>query len=196
MRKRAAELRRLVDLGGDPLQDLEDRRSSPSVVELAARFEQEELGSRAPRTADDYRALLRKHIIPAIGASKVASVTRDDIATMHAAITATGAKRRANAALAVASVLFAAAVRWRLRLDNPCRDAVKRHPEPHRERQLSPPELERLMATLSRWRPKRCDSVDLIRLLLLCGSRRSETAMMRWSDVVGSRHLVQAAGND
>ena len=50
MRKRAAELRRLVDLGGDPLQDLEDRRAAPSVSELAWRFEQEEL-AMAERSA-------------------------------------------------------------------------------------------------------------------------------------------------
>ena len=55
---------------------------------------------RAERTVDDYSALLRKHVLPALGQLRVQDVTRDHIAKMHAAITATGAKRRANAALA------------------------------------------------------------------------------------------------
>src|SRR5262249_21953593 len=41
-RERAAEWRRIVDTGGDPLGQLEDRRASPTVAELVARFEEED----------------------------------------------------------------------------------------------------------------------------------------------------------
>src|SRR6516165_8352513 len=45
-RKRAADLRRIVDAGGDPLGEREEQRAAPTVAELAARFEMEALPSR------------------------------------------------------------------------------------------------------------------------------------------------------
>src|SRR5438067_98678 len=57
MRKRAAELRREVDAGGDPQGDKEEMRASPNMADLWSRFEQEELSSRAPGTQVNYRAI-------------------------------------------------------------------------------------------------------------------------------------------
>ena len=45
-RKRAAELRRDVDAGGDPLADRETKRQEPIVSELWQRFEAESLPNR------------------------------------------------------------------------------------------------------------------------------------------------------
>src|ERR1700693_5215974 len=45
-RERAAELRRIVDAGGDPLGVLEQRRAAPTVAGLAARFVGGGLASR------------------------------------------------------------------------------------------------------------------------------------------------------
>src|SRR4030095_15072681 len=70
-RKRAAELRRIVNQGGDPLSHLAIARAEPTVSERAERFYEEALPSRAPRTAYEYRAMLDKHVLPAIGRLKV-----------------------------------------------------------------------------------------------------------------------------
>ena len=48
--KRARELRREIEDGGDPLGDREERRAAPTVAELVERFIKESLPSRAPRT--------------------------------------------------------------------------------------------------------------------------------------------------
>src|SRR5262249_33781900 len=42
-RKHAAEMRRIVDKGGDPLGELEERRTAPTVADLWKRFEADEL---------------------------------------------------------------------------------------------------------------------------------------------------------
>jgi integrase len=196
-RKRAAELRRVIDGGGDPLGDWQDKRAAPTVKELAARFVKEALpyqvkgGERAPRTQADYRDLLDRFIVPALGGIKVAAVTTDNVLKLHRQITAAGKKRRANAMRVVARLLFDAAIKWKMRDkgDNPVVE-VPRNPEPGRERFLSDPEIDRLMAALEAWRigderdsverlTGKRDSADMITLLLLTGARRGEVVGMR-----------------
>ena len=183
-RKEAAKLRRYIDTGGDPLGDEEQRRAEPAVTELVARFIAEALPSRAPRTQDEYRVMLERYLLPAIGKHKVAAVERRDIEKLHSRITATGKKRRANAVLTIAHVLFEQAIAWKMRGEhtNPAA-RIKRNAEHHRERYLTGEELDRLIATLDRWQAKEPDSVDMIRLLLLTGARRGEAVGMLWSDV-------------
>jgi integrase len=182
-RERAAELRREIDAGGDPLRRLEDRRAEPTVAELVKQFEDEALINRAPRTGAEYKAMLQRYVVPAIGAKKVSAVTGADIERLHRRISADGKKRRADAVATVASIVFTQAVKWKLIGENPCRGAVKRNSPPGRERFLKSEELNRLLATLERWRERRPDSVDALLLLLLTGSRRGEVLSMRWTDV-------------
>src|SRR5262249_46322718 len=118
-RKRAAELRREVDAGGDPLADRDAKRQERTVDELAQRFIDEALPSRSKGTADNYKAMLRDWILPALGKRKVAAVDRDDIEALHRKITSAGKPRQANAVKSLCSVLFNQAITWRMRSDNP-----------------------------------------------------------------------------
>jgi hypothetical protein len=97
--ERGHELRRVVDSGGDPLGDLESKRAEPTVAELIERFLEEALPSRAPRTQIEYKSMLQRRVLPALGRLKVAVVTRDDIERLHRKITAEGKLRRANSVL-------------------------------------------------------------------------------------------------
>jgi integrase len=182
IRRRAAELRREIDSGGDPLGDVDERRAAPTVADLFGRFETEALSDRAPSTQAEYRALARDWILPALGKLKVASVERDDIEKLHRKITAEGKPRRANAVKSLCSTLFNQAIIWKMRDDNPVR-LVKGNPEHGRERFLSGEELDRLMAVLEQYRERRPDSVDAITLAALTGSRRGEILGMRWLDL-------------
>jgi integrase len=181
-RVKAAELRRIVDDGGDPLGQREERRAAPTVAELVERFVAEELPKRAPRTAVEYQVMLDQHAVPVLGRRKVSAVTREDVERLHRAITLAGKQRRANAVVAVVRIVFSAAVRWKLRPDNPA-SGIAKNPEHHRERYLNADELDRLMLTLERCPARRPDSCDAIRLLLLTGSRRGEVLGMCWADL-------------
>jgi integrase len=181
-RERAAELRREIDAGGDPLGQREEKRAAPTVSELAERFITEALPSRAARTQVEYRSMLRNQILPALGRMKVAAVARDDIEKLCRRITASGKPRRANATKSLCSILFNQAIIWRLMVDNPAQ-GVKSNPEHGRERYLSDEEIDRLMTVLDRWQARRPDAVDAIRLALLAGARRGEIMSMRWADV-------------
>jgi integrase len=184
-RERAAELRREIDAGGDPLQRLEDKRGAPTVAELVKQFEREALPSRAERTAAEYKAMLDRYIIPAIGSLKVTAVTGANIERLHREISADGKARRADAVVTVASILFGQAVTWKMCAENPCRGAVTRNSPPGRQRFLKSLELDRLLVTLERWRSRRPDSVDALLLLLLTGARRGEVLSMRWVPDIG-----------
>ena len=118
-REEARRLRQLIDRGGDPLADLEKQRTAPTVADLIKRFEEEHLPRKRPQTVNGYRGMLRKYIGPHFGAhTKVADVGFEDI-ELHRKITKSGSPYAANRTIAVLSKMFALAVRWKMRTDNP-----------------------------------------------------------------------------
>jgi integrase len=178
-RAEAAELRRQIDQGSDPLGDLRDERNAETVAELAERFLTEHGSRLRPKTLLDYRRMIARHVLPALGRHKVKGVTFTDIDRLHRRISET-APYQANRVAAVLSIMFALAVRWHMRADNPVRD-IARNKEHGRERYLSDAELARLLAALDAYRDQR--TAAIFRLLLLTGSRRGEVLTMRWEDI-------------
>src|SRR5262249_6397513 len=176
-REEAKRLRRVVDAGGDPLGALQETRSAPTVADLFARFEQEHLPRKRLRTQRSYRNTIRRDVLPALGSIKVAAVTYDDIDKLHRDISKR-APVQANRALMYSSKMFALAIKWRMRADNPCK-GVERNHEEKRRRYLVADELQRLLAALERH--SKYQGADAIRLLLLCGARKSELLSAKWS---------------
>ena len=134
-RARAAELSRIVDVGGDPQGDTEALRGAPTVRDLAERFEREHLPTLRPSSRKDYGRHLRDDILPTLGSRKVAAVTSSDIDSLHRKITER-APKQANRAVATLSKMLSLAIRWRMRSDNPCR-GLRFNPEEKRAVYLS-----------------------------------------------------------
>jgi integrase len=177
-RNEARRLRRLIDQGRDPLAEEKAERDAPTVADLAKRYETEHLPGKRPRGAHEDRAMLRDHILPAIGKLKVSDVAQADIRKMHRGITKTGKPVRANRVLACARAMFnMSAAEWNMRADNPCK-GVKPNPEDARERFLSPAEIARLSTALDN-HPER-NTVALVRFLMLTGARYTEAATATW----------------
>ena len=110
-----------VAAGRDPANTRDGDKSAPSVADLAARFMQEHVeAKRKPRTAQEYRRLLDKNILPALGTRRILDVTRSDIARFHHSLNET--PYQANRALALLSKLFNWAESHGYRPDesNPC----------------------------------------------------------------------------
>jgi integrase len=177
-RARAREMRRLIDVGADPMADRHAERQAPTVNDLCDKFEAEHLPRRRPATQNDYRSIIRLHIRPQLGGKAVAAVEHGDTVTLHNRIMTT-APYRANRTIAVLSKMFALAVTtWKMRPDNPV-IGVERAPEQKRERYLSPAEIARLGDALALHPEK--GSANAIRLLLLTGARRGEVLSATWS---------------
>jgi integrase len=177
-RERAKELKRLVDLGEDPMATRDQARGAPTVRDLAERYKAEHGPRKRPRSLAEDVTLLEQHIVPRLGRMRVDAVRRVDVETLHRAISKE-TPTRANRVLALLSTMFALALRWELCAINPCR-GVEKNREHRRERYLTADELGRLMAALAEHPHQR--SADAIRLLLLTGSRRNEVLGAQWAE--------------
>jgi integrase len=175
-RKRAQELRRLVDAGRDPLGEREAEREAPTVADLAARYLVEISTMKRPGSQVEDKALVGL-VAAGIGRMKLADVRRTDIERLHRKVTIERGSVRANRMLTAAGALFARGIAWELMETNPAR-GIPKNPEQPRERFLSPPELQRLMAALAAREGQ--PGANAIRLLLLTGARRGEVLSGRW----------------
>ena len=183
------EARRLlgeVVAGRDPADARDSGKTAPTVADLAGRFMREHVeAKRKPRTAREYRRLLDKAVLPALGKRRIIDVVRSDIARLHHAMSET--PYQANRVLALLSKLFNWAELHGYRPDgsNPCRH-VERYREHKRERFLSQAELARLGETLAAGVREGAETrfiIAAIRLLLFTGARLGEILGLRWEYV-------------
>ena len=111
-RAHAADLKRRVDRGEDPLAEIAADRAAKTVADLAARFRDEHLPKKRPATRRAYEALIENDILPALKAVKVADVSFSDIDGLHRKMTKRGSPYQANRAVAVLSKMFSLAEKW------------------------------------------------------------------------------------
>lgn len=197
-RERAKLLRREIDAGGDPVAERTERREAPRVADLIDRFISEHLPRLAPRNASDQTSMLRKLVEPEWKNRLVEEITPADVEKLLSKI-AEGRARpakekpktrrrkalaapkptpiRANRCGEVLRKMFALAVKWKMREDNPATGFRKRL-ETERERFLSPAEIERLAAALGAAEDQR--AATIIRLCLLTGARLGEVRCARF----------------
>jgi integrase len=121
--------------------------------------------------------MIKIYVLPELGRVKVTDVHHAEIAALHRKITKAGKATRANAVRRLLSKIFALAILWHLRTDNPCR-GVKANIETPRDRYLSAEEIERLIRVISELEDR--ESADVIMLALLTGARRDELVKASW----------------
>lgn len=211
-RARATQVLASATRGEDPGRDRSARKAAPTVAELAPDYLASVRARRRPRTADQYERQLEAYLLPELGSTKVADVTRAQISRLHLRLRET--PYQANRVLAMCSAFFTWAIRHGYRPDqaNPCR-LVERFPEEGRERFLSLEEYRRLGAALkvaeTEGLPLEGDALEnarkygfaertlpnpmavaAIRLLLFTGCRFSEIVTLRWKDVDEERRIL------
>jgi len=208
-RKHALRVFDAVRNGKDPVAERRAYIDAPIINDLLDRYIAEHVEKRnRPRTGEEIKRLIERHIRPELGRHKVAAVTRQDMAKLHRDLGDT--PRQANFVLAVCSKAFSLAEAWAMRPEgtNPC-TKVERYEENARERFLSADELARLGATLRQaateglpWnvnakkatakhlpRPENRRtlyprvSTAAVELLLFTGCRLSEVLNLRWEQV-------------
>jgi integrase len=192
-RKRAHRMLVQVFDGEDPVQEKRHYRASPTLADLAERYmEEHAIPKKRPSSVKSDERLLRLHILPRLGRTKVADLDRRDVFALHHGMRKTPAQ--ANRALALLSKMLNLAEQWGDRPDhtNPTRhvDRFREHPK---ERFLSGSELERLGAALREAEEAGSEhpsAILAIRLLALTGARRNEILCLRWREVDFERALI------
>jgi integrase len=179
-REEARKLKRLIDQGGDPLAEIQAERGAPTVDDLIARFIEEHVSRKRPHTQAGYRGILERHIRPALGRMKVAEVTWADADALHRKVTRAGQKTQANRVAAIGGKMFALAIKWRMRTDNPFQ-GVERNAEHGRRRYLTSDERKCLLAALAEHHDH--EAVEILQLILLTGARGGEVLALRWDQL-------------
>jgi integrase len=175
-----------VSRGIDPVEERDAKRNAITVKELAGRFEFEHIFLRVKEsTGREYRYAVNAYILPAIGAKKVAEVTRADVAALH--LKMKDKPTQANRTLEVVSKMFNLAEEWGYREPNTNpRRGIKKYPETKRERFLSEAEIKRISEVLADMEAERIEMPSAIaaaRLLMLTGCRLGEIMTLQWKFV-------------
>ena len=188
-------------------------RSGPRVRDLASKYLLDYAARhKRPASVDADRRNIENHLLPILGEKLVTEMSRADIEALKLAVcdgaTARCLKGRprgrrivrggpvvANRVVALASKMFACAEAWGMREGNPARGITKFR-EHRRDRFLSAPEIQRLLAALDEAEEKQAESLYAIagiRLLIFTGCRRSEITNLSWRDVDLDRQLLRLA---
>ena len=184
-RSEARKLLATADLGRDPAQERKEAREvkpdvNPTFAEFAERWLTEVVERRnRPGTVKHRRLMLKNHVLPNLGAKRLTEIGRKDIEDMHHAVSARYPVA-ANRAVSLVSAVLSTAQRWGL-LERNAAFSAHRNTEEGRERYLTPEEIGRLTAALDESPAQ--DSADVVRLLMLTGSRFGEVAAMRWEQL-------------
>lgn len=197
-REKARAAYRLVRAGKDPREERERerrraqeeerdfeiaRREAITVEKLVARYLSTVEHDRSKKTIGEYRRILNTYVKgTGFGGLAVKDARRTDVHEFLEAV----AKRGPVMAINVHKLLSAAfewgIIRLEVRLDNPAsrmrpRDERKLSPE---ERTLTRGELIKVWTLSERAGELPC---AYVRLMLLCATRRTETAFADWSDI-------------
>jgi integrase len=194
-RLEAGDLKKKIDVGQDPMAEVDADRASKTVADLCDRFIEEYLpdtieGVKPPKAGSttklrlstqlDYASLIRREIRPAFKHVAIADLSFSDVDGLHRKITKRGATYLANRTVAVLSKMLNLAVKWEWRTDNPAR-GIERNQEEKRHRYLSTAELARLTKALSELEDQQ--AANIFRLLLLTGARRGEVQAAKWGQL-------------
>lgn len=196
-RRMARDVWAAVRAGGDPSAERKTRKEAPTLEDLAERYMKDH-GSRK-RSGFNDEALWRLHILPKLGRTRVAQLTREQVRRFHAEHPRPVTANRALEVLGKAMDL-AIEYGWREAASNPCR-GVKANPESKRERYLQPDELKRLKTALQEWEwggpsSLRWRFAQLVRLLLLTGARLRNVMEARWEWVDWDRGCLVVPPSD
>jgi integrase len=226
-RSEAQRLLASVKLGADPGAERHRRRDMPTFGELAEEMlaAAAKLAAARPREAPlrsgsirNYRSLLKRHVRPAIGSSKLDGVTTANVQLLHRRL---GVEKplTANRCLEFVGSVFKEAARLGIVPPgtNPAR-GVSAYRENRRERFLTIEELSRLGAAIregetvgipwspdptkqTKYIPKKDQRTKLdpfaaaaLRLLIFTGARLREILHAKWAEIDVERGILTVFG--
>ena len=186
-RRRAARIIARIKMWEEPAPPPAAARAEPTVADLAERYLEEQVAVHCkPGTLELYRAVVYRHLLPALGKIPLADLGREQVSSLHHRLRET--PYAANRAIEVLGRIVGMAEDRGLRLpgENPCR-SIDRYKQHRHERFLSEDEYRRLGKALDEADGgaggASSAAVAALRLLALTGCRRSEILTLRWEHV-------------
>ena len=182
-RKRAAELRRVVDEGGDPAQAKADKREADTFAELVADWlALHGERKKAKRSLIDDKSMLNGDVLPQLGSMKASQVTKRDVVKMLDKVEARDVKVRTNRVLALVRSIY----RWGVGRDrvqfDPTMGIAKYSKEVARDRVLSAAEITKFWKRLDTAMMSDASKLAM-KLLLVTAQRESMVCEMARSEL-------------
>lgn len=165
-----------VKNGGDPRGRREAWKAAPTFADLWERYEQDRLPNLKASTQRQYRLNWQNHLEAKIGSTKVAELTRSDVASLHSRMGVI--KTTGNRTLALLSVMLSFAVEHEIIPVNLAK-GLKRFKENRREAVYSDDEFSRIALAVNQeeqW------ARVAFTLLWITGARHGEVLSAEWSD--------------
>jgi integrase len=196
-RQEARQTLAAMHAGVDPTADRKARLRAAAartvtLRELSEQWTAEYVSIKLkPRTREDYRALLDRHILPQLGNLTLAEVDHEHIERRHREMADT--PRRANYTVATIKALLSYATKRGLRSDNPAA-GITPYRENKRERFLSEQEIGAAADGIT---SAESDGVigsfaaAGLRLALFTGARSGEITSIKWDYIDFSRKLIR-----
>ena len=181
-KKRAEELRKLVDQGIDPAIEKRAERDAVGLREYWHWYRDNLLVKRSEAHQRDFNASWERKILSHLGPhTKLKQLSHADIQAFLDRVTIESGPIYSNRCHSHLRVVLGRAEADGLIPKNPAGKGIIRNPEEARERYLTNAEMKRLSEALRARRGKA--SFDAIALLILTGARKSEVLGMRWQEV-------------
>jgi integrase len=165
-----------VAYGEDLAHTTKQIRNLPTFVDLAKDYIERHAVRKRDKSLKEDQRLLKSHLLPALGAIKVAAITRRDIEDLHKHL---GKKPyQANRVLALISKMFSLAISWGWCKENPV-IGIQKYQEEKRDRWLTEEETQRLWTVLDKY-PQHLTAY-FFKFLLLTGARKGEVMQATWN---------------
>jgi integrase len=180
-RAAAAEMRAILDRGGDPLEERDRIKAMPTFSEFVHQQYLPFCYKAGKRSAHDDESKFRLHLEPKFGHLRLSDITLRDIQMHHAAMRESHSTATANRHLAVLSALFRKAMEWNI-IDKSPTAGIKAFKENNQVQNfLGATEIARLFAALDK--DINQTAASALKFLALTGVRREEALQAEWVHV-------------
>jgi|TARA_B100000809_G_scaffold141498_1_gene139063 integrase len=170
-----------VDPGTQTLSDKHEERLAPTVSGFVTEYLEKWAKPRKKKWAEDERTLC-KDVIPYIGRKKMKDVTRRDLGSILDRIIERGSPGQANKTHQILSKMFSFAVSRSVVKHSPVGGMGKPATENMNLRFLTVVEIKHFWEKLDAI-PIKEGTALCLKILLLLGQRRGETATLEWKEI-------------
>jgi integrase len=177
-RNEALDLRNAIRKGIDPMVERIRSRSIPTLAEFTEDFLTKHAATKAANTYRDFKRLINVIINPRLGRLSIDGIRRADVEQVHRDLA--GTPIQANRVVGLLHLILAKAQEWQYIAPEAANPAyrIKRYPEEERTRWAQEDELARLLKVLDAEPDQTL--ANAARLILLTGSRKTETLSSTW----------------
>ena len=186
-RRRASEMRALLDQGKDVQFEKDDLKSMPTFAEFAER-EYMPMARQTKRSYKDDAHRLKNHLLPRFGHKRLSEITTREVQACVGEIARTHSNASSNRVLSLISRMLKLGVLWQIIDKNPCVGISKLKEARVHERYLTSTEISQLLHAME---ADKCTfGTAAIKFLLLTGMRRNEALRAKWEQVDLERGLM------